>query len=247
MRKSKSEKTAQHKEKRAKLMREQYGTKVKITMQRGKNKETWIATPLMEKEVRKAIRAYARGKIYRHEVQEHAKATFEGKESKHFQRLFKRVARREKLTTALPFKNNTISLGRFTTEEARGARPVYEKLAKHLTKRDTTEIIIQNRSKVDRGFIYTIHPLTTSGESVGKLVCRRVAPESVAMLMEHIKTLAANGKMPEYIEDDADRDLIWGNMPQRARLSMEFDKTKPSKLNHMLGGFKTSIVFVRPW
>lgn len=233
----------------ARFATRQWGQKVKITVEKNGKRESWIAGALMEKQVKRAIKDYQKGKIYRREVHEKARAYMAGRKSTEWKRLFVRVARREKIAKALPFMERAMPLGRFTDSAIRGKRPIYESLAGKLkqSRKDVLQLMLENHKKIDRGLTYKIRPLSKQGEPRGDIVCQGTGPESVSAMLEHIKYLAEGNALPEYLGNDESKELIWHGIPQRARVKLEFTNGKPSELNGNLGGFSVSITFTRPW
>ena len=238
-----------NKKPKARYSQSQYGTRVRITLEKAGKKETFVAKPLMAEHVKKAIKDYNKGKIYRREVHAKARAYSEGKQSRTYKNFIKKIGRREKLSKALPFGNMAMSLGSFSTDETRSARPIYEKLAGTLKKSDITDMVIENRSKIDRGLVYTLTPLAKApqGEARGKIVFRGVSPETAGQYMNSLRFMADNGRLPAYVDSPESVDEVWAGIPKRARVSMKMGQKAPSELNYNLKGFSVSVTFVRPW
>ena len=227
--------------------RRKWGERAKITIEREGKRESWIVKTEEVPALKRAVKRYLSGEIRRGEVRETLKARIAGRGSEKYSRLIKKVAKRRKLATEMPFRKEAIPLGEFKKETLRDARAVFQHLAKQLPEKDVTELLIMSKEKADLGFYYNAVPLDENGNGHGKIQFKKTAPAVAAAFLEHLLQLSDRGALPEYLERPEDLTTFWGNIPKNKRITADFRNNKPSELNGHLAGFKIWVTWIRPW
>jgi len=223
------------------------GDKTKIILVQNGKVERYSAPPLLLNEARKAIRDYKAGKIKRREIDEATQARAKGRQSKEFKALARRAERREKLSAILPFRKEGIVL---TIAGPADLNKTYHKLAETLPVKDVEELILANKSKIDRGLFYKITPLNRQGEALAEITLRNISPDAVATWLTSLKNVADKRELPPESPPDGWKEAVMRLYPgikKSSTLKIELVKSAPGSMNGNLHGYRIGVSFARWW